>query len=328
MEPGIIQGEKMVIRAVTIAMRQTLDRHGVSEQVKRTFGCVLFDEIQGAPANTAYRILDSFPARYRIGVSADERRVDHKESLTYDLLGKAAADIPSAALLAEKVIMPVDLVAVPTDFRAEWKSAEASFLEDSRTGDLARDYKRLCDELVVDAARNDQIVDIVLREIRAGEQVLVLTTRVQHALTLRKQIVDAGFLCGLLVGEYPKERPATEAGLLDGSLRVAVGTVKASGTGLNFPWLSVGVLALPIGKENSYQLGQTKGRFCRAPAGKTSAKLYAMVDLAVFGTEVLRRLARWQRASGIGGMFVLDRSDGDLLSVEEFIRRSRSGRRR
>jgi superfamily II DNA or RNA helicase len=331
-EPGVLRASRRVLRPVTIAMLQTLDKRGVDDELKRTFGCVIFDEIQRAPSTSAYKILDAFPAKYRVGVSDNEKRADGKEATTYDLLGEVAVEVTSKEIEDTGAAMPVEVRAVPTRFKADWLRAEASFeLIDMRSGDPGADANRLLDEMIDDQDREALIHRVVRDEVADGAQVLVLTRRVRHAEQVRDALAAEGIAGKLMIGsdgkrERKREFEAAVAEFEDGTLKVGVGTVQAVGVGQDLPTVEAGVLALPIGWKKPYGFRQFRGRICRKPAGKRRARLYVLVDLDVFGTSVLRTLERWND----GDVVVLDDSLPGVdqwVSVSDYLR-SRSLRLR
>ena len=57
-------------------------------------GFVGGDEVQKFAARTFQESINDFPALYRVGGSANERRKDGMEGLTYDTFGKVFHHIP------------------------------------------------------------------------------------------------------------------------------------------------------------------------------------------------------------------------------------------
>jgi hypothetical protein len=85
------------IRPITVALPQSL-RHwihdlrnpGSGEFGIEQFGTFIVDEVQGAAAATFADVIGRVPAKFRLGVSADERRKDRKEFLIYEAFGDPA----------------------------------------------------------------------------------------------------------------------------------------------------------------------------------------------------------------------------------------------
>lgn len=318
---GLIQGSYRRLRPITLAMLQTLASRGVDRELKDYFGLMLLDEVQRSPSATTQLVVDAFSARYRIGVSATIQRKDRKEFITYDLFGDIAADIPSKPLEETGVVLPVEVRAVPTNFRAPWWTASASFeIEDIRSGEPGRDYGRLLDEMANDKERNAVIRWLVRLELSEGAQLLIFTQRVAHAQQLDQWFSASGFVSGLLIGgaEYRKVFDETVEGIKSRRVRIGVGTVQAIGVGQDFPSVEAGILALPIGI-NPYLFQQVRGRICRSSKGKRHARLYVLIDQSVFGSSMLRSLHRWND----GNVVVLDRSRG-WIGVSDYLRGQRA----
>lgn len=315
---GIIKGSRCRLRPLTIAMRHTLGAQGVSQEMKDYFGCVMVDEVQVAPANSCYRVIDEFPARYRFGVSADEARKDRKECLTYDLFGEVAYEIKRDELIEKGIVLDVEMRVVPTKFDAPWYRGDDGDFENDA---VAKDpnFGRLLEEMARDADRETLVDSIVKHEVlAANEQVVVLSRRREHAAMMDSRFASFGISCGLVMGgeDFRKVSETTIDGLASGELKVGVGTLEAIGTGIDMPAVGVGIMSVPISK-NAQLLGQVWGRFCRKPKGKTRARLYYLLDTLVFGLSPLRAMSRAYRK-----VFVLDR--GHWVPAKDYLRGARA----
>jgi superfamily II DNA or RNA helicase len=302
---GRVRGAERSIKPITIAMQQTLWR-GMTPAFLDTWGMVVCDEVQRAASKTFMDVLDKFPARYRIGISADETRADRKEFLVYDLFGDVAHEVSQDDLIDEGSVLDVECRVVPTEFRADWYVAARA----SGTPD----FNRLLGEMAEDETRNALALDLVLAEVAAGNQVLVLSHRVEHCQRFDAALAARAVPCDLMLGgdEWKARFDATKRGLADGSLRVAAGTIQAIGTGIDLPAVGRGVLTTPIGS-NRQLYGQVRGRLCRP--GKADAVLYVLWDRHVHGESALKFLARWNRTT------VVRTPDGAWLDVSEYNRR-------
>ena len=302
---GRVRGGERSIKPITIAMQQTLWR-GMTPEFIGTWGMVVCDEVQRAASVTFMDVLDKFPARYRIGISADETRADRKEFLVYDLFGDVAHEVSQDDLIDEGSVLDVECRVVPTEFRADWYVAARA----SGTPD----FNRLLGEMAEDETRNALALDLVLAEVEAGNQVLVLSHRVEHCQRFDAALAARAVPCDLMLGgdEWKGRFDATKRGLADGSLRVAAGTIQAIGTGIDLPAVGRGVLTTPIGS-NRQLYGQVRGRLCRP--GKADAVLYVLWDRHVHGESTLKFLTRWNRT------VVVRDTDGAWLDVREYNRR-------
>ena len=317
-ELGVIRGSKRKLRPLTIAMQQTLSARGVDEQMQAYFGMVIVDEVHRAAAATMYSAVDPFPARYRIGISADHRRKDRREFLTEDLFGKVVDDVSRKELIKSGHVLEVQIRVIPTDFEAPWygmpteKNGEGEQVE---TGMLV-DTTRLNRELGEDFARNQLGLSIVIDEQAEGEQVLVFSHVREHCMVLDQSLVARHVRTGFLIGgeDYRREFRKTIAGLESGDVRVGVGTFQAVGQALDMPTVAVGVCMTPIASNRQF-FNQVRGRFCRTSVGKTSARLYYLWDHKVFGRKHLANIVAWNAD------VVVQDSDGRWVEGRQYLKR-------
>jgi superfamily II DNA or RNA helicase len=304
---GEIRGSKVDLRPLTIAMQQSLASRADAE-VHDYFGVVIFDETHIAAARTCFAAVDPFAAKYRVGMSASEKRKDRKEFLIYDLFGEVVADVPNEQLVASGHVLAVEVCVVPTTFRAPWygqpvEDADAPLIED---GPKDYDTHRLLAEMTADPVRNELIIQAALSELAAGEQVLVMSHRVEHCMVLANALHAHGIRVGRLTGgaDYAEEFERARTGLLDGTLRAGVGTYQAIGTGIDLPSVGVCVAATPIGANKQF-FHQVRGRVCRVAPGKTAARLWYPWDVEVHPGH-LRNLRAWNERVKVaaGGAWV------------------------
>lgn len=288
---GQIRGSKRTIAPITMAMQQTLYANPkLVRELKPKFGCVMADEVQRFAARTFMDVIDVFPARYRIGWSADERRKDQKHFLIYDVFGSVAADIKREDLVEKKLVHDVEICVVPTQFTADW------YVRQLRSDNETPDFNGLLDSMVNNEERNWLISHYARVEQAFGNQVLALTHRREHALALARREVEAGFLCGTLLGgkDNSKEFETTINSMRSRNLHFAAGTYQAIGQGMDIPTVQRGIACTPIATNEQF-FGQVRGRLCRTTKGKQDAALIYLWDQHVFGIEHLLNLKRWNK---------------------------------
>lgn len=266
---GQVRGGKKTVGPITIAMQQTLAKMPSDDVFFRFFGVVVADELQRFSAPTFMASIDPFTARYRFGISADERRADGKEFLAHDLFGDLALNIARKELVEKGRVRDVEIRVVPTGWECE---------VDLDLGSNDR-YRMLLDAMSDDEARDAHVLRIVKEEMERGEQVLVFSLRVEHCRRLQGRLMSAGVNAGLMLGSPENQAALHDAvqGLRSGAMRVAVGTVQAVGTGVDLPKVGVGVATMPIAS-NRQLLGQVAGRVCRIGGGTDPARLYYLLD--------------------------------------------------
>jgi superfamily II DNA or RNA helicase len=280
-------GKRRIGPRFTLALQQSLSsaKFPLADFAQR-FGTILIDECHEVAASLFQRAVCAFPARYRIGFSADETRKDRKEFLVYDQLDEVLLEVSREDLEKDGSIVPVVIRIVETDF-------EADGYADAPKED--RNFGALMDEMEGDQARNDRIVDAVRSALEIGQRpVLVFSRRREHARHLAdERLFACGIRSGLLLGgpemrvRFDEDLARLDAGGLDAS----VGTIEAVGTGTDVPSLRAGVMGLPLG-DNRQLLNQVRGRICRPDEGKRVGYLYYLLDRAVF-PGMASRLHAW-----------------------------------
>lgn len=290
-EIGIIQGSKCRVRPITLAMQQTLNRYSSDQwkKIKDVFGFVACDEVQRYAAATFTKTIDQFSARYRIGVSADERRKDKKEFLIYDMFGKVAEDIKKKELVNKNLIHDVEVRVMPTEFRADW------YRDQSIRSDQNPNFTKLTEEMIVDKPRNEIIRQTISQLAKKKYRILVFSQRVEHCKHLDTLTTASGYKSGLLIGgiDYRDLFEATKQGLIEGTRQVGIGTLSGgSSVGLDLPQVSHGILTTPI-HNNKQFMNQVTGRLCRIAEDKSIAQIYILWDKYIFGKRPLLNFRRW-----------------------------------
>jgi superfamily II DNA or RNA helicase len=325
-EIGEIKGAKHKIKPITVASVQTFAKH--VEKYKRTFGVVIFDEVQRAAANTFYPAVDGLDAKYRIGISADERRKDKKDFLIYDLFGKVALEVDRKRLIDDGFILDTEVRLVPTEFEARWYTKLSSFQRQSE-----QVFNKLLAEMTRDDRRNELAVKLTVEQMKKGHVSLVFSHRVEHCFDIRARIVEHDHRVGIIVGEpkYKQESSESLRQIVTGEIIAAVGTVQSIGTGIDLPAAARGIATTPM-HSNKQQAGQMRGRLCRVDrhaldiqiAGrlrrtpKTDSILYVLWDRKVHGLVPLRQ---WLRIND-GNVTVYDPETGKTEPGRAFLKRA------
>lgn len=309
---GVVQGSRREIKPLTVAMQQSLYKQGIDDDLKGAFGTLIYDEVQLAAASTYYDVVHAFPAKYRLGISADNRRKDGKEYLNLDLFGDVIFEVARNDLEDAGVVLDVEIVMVPTEFRADWYGTEYG---------QTPDFQRLNAEMMADESRNELAANIV-RDHMQGERVFVMARLREHCQRLAAAVVARGQNAGFLIGgeDYRSEFAATKAGMQRGSCLVGVGTVQSIGTGIDFPDVGRAVVVTPIAS-NRQLLQQVRGRVCRTAKGKARAELWILWDRHCgFGRRHLQNVVQWNRRVSV-------MTPGGRVAGADFLKTLPKGRR-
>lgn len=292
---GIIQGKKRIIKPITIGMQQTLKN--CSREYLDVFGLIIGDEAQRFAAGTFFDVIDLFPAAYRIGMTADERRSDKKEFLVYDVFGPVVKEVPRQTLIDEGAIIDAQIRIVPSPFDAEWYSELKP-----RQRMNAQVQERIATELSEDTGRNECIMKILGWCVDEEEPTITLTWRRDHCAQLNSMSIERGWNSGMLMGgkDSAPEFDRTEREMGDCELSQAVGTYQAVGVGFDMPLVSRGIFAGPCaGQSGKQQFAQFCGRYERPDIATGKIKpndsvIYYVWDRAVHGLHPIRHINRWK----------------------------------
>jgi superfamily II DNA or RNA helicase len=287
-DAGIVAGGKLTLRDVTVATVQSLIAMDDVERLSlgSRFGTVILDEAHHAPATVFREVLSWLPGRFRFGLTATPERSDGLTPMLHLCIGPELFRINHQELVAAGHLVVPRVVPVATGATTDAETHSAI------VGDLSNDPDR-----------NRLIVDLVVREARAGCSVLVLSGRVDHCQRLAKLLTAAGTEAVSLTSKVAKHKRSTILDRFrDGSLKVVCATSLAD-EGLDVSRLERLVLATPARAEG--RTIQRLGRLMRPHPGKRTPVLYDLVDdipLArrqfsarqrayrkVLGTEALQR---------------------------------------
>jgi superfamily II DNA or RNA helicase len=277
---GIIQGNTKRVRPITIGMQQTLKN--VGRKYINEFGGIICDEIQRFAAPTFREVIDIYPAKYRIGISADETRKDKKEFFIYDCFGKVVGEIEKEALVKKHKIHEVDIRLIPSEFNFFVKRGE----EELQWNELASEEKNfndLLDAMIDDEERDEVIWPYVYSCLKTNHTVMLATARVGHAKKWDKKIREAGFTCGLMLGgtKQEDEFQSTVEALCNRNINAGIGTIQKIAQGLDVPTWDRGFVLTPLAS-NRQRLEQLFGRLRRTAPGKKDAVVYYLFDQHIY----------------------------------------------
>lgn len=105
---------------LTVATVQTLARRDLAGLAGR-FGTVVLDEAHHAPASTILRVVQAFPARHRLGLTATPDRPDGLGGAMLAVLGPVAAELRTADLAAAGRVVVPTVRQVATAFRYPYR---------------------------------------------------------------------------------------------------------------------------------------------------------------------------------------------------------------
>ena len=278
---GIIQQDRAEWEGVdfAIALMQSLARDEGDKYDKRMytdgFGLISVDECHHVPSATFSDLVPRFHAAYRCGLSATPRRRDGAEDVFYFQLGPILFEAKAQAMVPKLRVLKT-----------------AARLRNIRRGRYQVDKDKLnsaqiTTQLADDATRQRLIVDHVLRAVRGGRKVLVVSERLEHLRDMARAVAAAvpalgvpwAVTSGFYVGQWfatdrgSKMRTVKQDELAQAATcQVVWATKQIMEEGADVPALDVLVLATPV-SDAEQVVGRVR-RWC-APEVAKCARLCA-----------------------------------------------------
>ncbi|PTB98731.1 DNA helicase [Marinobacter sp. Z-F4-2] len=282
---GVIGGgKKKPTSQIDVATYQSLinKKNNTVSSLVREYGQVIIDECHHISAPRYEMLLNEVSARYVVGLTATPDRQDGHQRIMFMVAGpvrhKVRADHSSR--FVQRVIVRERHETPPTDLS-----------QGGERPHIASVYRWLAES----SARNQDIVQDVVRCVQNQANCLLLTERREHAETLAT-LLDAKSISSVVLrgGMRIRERRAAEAQLQEAQVIVATG--KYIGEGFDLPRLDTLFLALPIAWKGT--LSQYAGRIHRDADGKQEVTVYDYLDA---GLPMLERMFR-KREKGYKAM--------------------------
>lgn len=265
-EIGVIGGGRWDIGThITFATVQSLANKDLNE-IKYRFGCIVIDEchktfLSSSKAAQFSKVISTFPALYRIGITASEHRSDGLIKSMYYTIGPKIYEVPQDNEMLKTNVMVPDVKFVTTDYIY---------------GGLEQDYSQMLVDLANDEERNTQILDTIKNDVD-NRYTIVLSDRLSQLKWLYDRLNENNIPCGYIDGSTPKmqrERILKQAH--SGELKVLFATYKLAKEGLDIPCLDRLILATP--QRDKVTIQQSVGRVMRKAEGKNTPIVYDFID--------------------------------------------------
>lgn len=213
---------------VVICTYQQFIRKNGPKRIKKArkyFGLVIVDEIHKAASTMFHKVINSFYARYKLGVTATPKRRDAKEFLNEFTFGPVLAKGGTEQLSCDYAIVETN-----------WQGIEPK---------NNRGWESLWNKLATDEQRNQFIADCVIKDVKNGHRVMLPVKRHKQMELLLKLIKKAAKkneillkICtyhGKLNKSYRKE---LQKDVKDGKYDVVIGSDQILSLGFNAPPMS------------------------------------------------------------------------------------------
>ena len=254
---------------VDVALLQSLHRKGEVKDCVAEYGQVIVDECHHISAFTFEQVMRQIKAKYVVGLTATPTRKDGHHPIIFMQCGPVRFSL-SARGMTESTPFEHFVIPRQTDFRM------VPNLTDVTIHDVYA-------ALVRDRARNEMIVEDLVRAVESGHSPLLLTGRTEHLKYFETKLTGVVKNVFVLKGGMgtKQRRAATEALASVGETdqRVILATGSYIGEGFDDARLDTLFLTMPISWKGTLQ--QYVGRLHRLHDNKRVVRVYDYVDAEV-----------------------------------------------
>ena len=265
-------GRRKLKGKIDIATIQSLVRKSeVSDQIA-DYGYVIVDECHHISARSFELAIQRAKAKYITGLSATVIRKDGQHPIIFMQCGPVRYRV-DALDEAKTREFRQNVIVRPTTFQG--------VLSEETTEDLRFDFLKLCEEIVNNPIRNQQIVTDVANAWHQKRNCLVLTERTDHLSIIYQQLESIKIPTVILRGGLSKKElnEALESISNDAQRSVILATGGFVGEGFDESRLDTLFITMPVSWKGT--IAQYAGRLHRKHKGKTEVIIYDYADLEV-----------------------------------------------
>lgn len=281
-EIGVIQGDNVRIRKLTLGMVQSLMKpNRYPRSAYEAFGFVIVDEVHRIGAEKFSGAMWNLPGKYRLGLSATPDRKDGRMDVIEGHIGPVAVKISKADLTPKVVVVSTPWKSPVVRKKGRWVKFPY------RAGRTMGANKSMAEDM----NRVDMIAHLIKLAHEKERKVLFLTDLLVHIdlvrQSLTKQVPQAKI--GVYVGGLSKTERALAA-----CRPVILSTFKMASEGTNIPAMDTCILGTPRS-----DVRQVVGRILRLHDGKKSPVVIDLLDSdhGLF-VQYYRSREKWYRSIG------------------------------
>lgn len=256
---------------VLCTYQRFLNKKGKKElkKIKKEFGTLFVDEVDGSAATAYSKTVNEFYARSRLGCTGT---YDRKDGFHF---------------LLEHIFGPILYKVKIKSLKPEVKFIETGYYNKHNYKILPYAYRALADN----TKRNELLVDWIMKDLADGHSIVIPTTTVKHCNVLVKMInkkYGKEIACAFTAATAKKKERRTEIKTMakKGKYRVIVGIRKMVQRGINVPIWSMLYSQMPISNAPNYK--QETSRILTPMPGKLQPVIRHFVDQFGFSRGCLR----------------------------------------
>jgi superfamily II DNA or RNA helicase len=263
---------------VTIAMVQSITspKREYPKEFYDSFGLLICDEVHRYGAEVWHEAIKKFPALYRLGLTATFRRGDGMIGVITSHIGGIAHTHEASSMRPVVYMRRVSTYLPESAYKFGWN--ESSKLDKRERAKLISSLAKMDD-------RSEVITRQVIRALKAGRKVFLLSERLGHLDLIAEQCQARDILdqdIGFFVGGKSEEELEIAS-----SKRLILATWQMAREALDIPELDTLFMATPVS-----DIQQGVGRILRPKPGKRQPVVVDFVDIGIgpcVGMSVNRR---------------------------------------
>ncbi|MDE2218359.1 MAG: DEAD/DEAH box helicase [Patescibacteria group bacterium] len=239
--------KKKLGKQITVGLLQSLARKGDLTELRDKFGTIIVDECHHIPAATFREMIAQLNPKYIYGLTATPKRKHNDEKLIYVYIGGIIARMETSDFMPASDLphQPPEVLIRTTNLSLPFK-----FTTDN--------FQLLAKVVCFDTARNQMIIEDILKNVGDGKRLLVLSERKEHLEILAMYLKGK---CETIVISGDDSAPKRKSKLKQiesGHYRVILSTGQFFGEGIDIRGISCLILAFPFSFEG--KLVQYMGR--------------------------------------------------------------------
>ncbi len=242
--------KKKIGKQITVGLLQSLSRKEDMSSLKDQFGTIIVDECHHIPASTFRDVIAQLNPQYLYGLTATPKRKHNDEKLIYFYVGDIVAQMETADFIPAPNIITqsLDVIVRTTNLSIPFKFST----------DL---FQLLAKVICFDTARNQFIVEDIIKETNSCKKVLVLSERKEHLDILNLYLKGKCETIVISGVDSVSARKSKMKQIEGGHYQAMLSTGQFFGEGLDIHGITCLILAFPFSFEGKLMqyIGRLRG---------------------------------------------------------------------